>query len=318
MGLPEGVHTDQGAQFESELMTQLCRLWRIDKTRTTPYNPKGKGKVERNNQVLGDSLRSLLLTESQEDLDTLLPQLMRTLRATPHTKTGETANYMMYGRELRLPDHLLYDHALDKSTSTQEYVTQLQDRLSRTYQLLRSQQGSDKLKLVKSEGNDDPLQFVVGDMVLMLNKRRRKGEANKLVPRFVGPFKVVSVYPDTRTYKISRLGQESVQNESRLKLFKSCQNSWGQAPILLEPTRRPNMKGSIKRSQTKAHPNLELVPPRTGRQEEATSGRPSNEVESELSSPAGSKRAEGGQLQNETPAAQERPHRERPDFFGRD
>lgn len=34
MGLPEQICT---AQFGSQLMTELCQLWRVEKTRTTPY-----------------------------------------------------------------------------------------------------------------------------------------------------------------------------------------------------------------------------------------------------------------------------------------
>ena len=40
MGLPEQIHTGQGAQFESQLMTELCRLWSVNKTHTTSYHPK--------------------------------------------------------------------------------------------------------------------------------------------------------------------------------------------------------------------------------------------------------------------------------------
>ena len=32
LGLPEQLHADQGAQFESALMAELCHLWGIDKT----------------------------------------------------------------------------------------------------------------------------------------------------------------------------------------------------------------------------------------------------------------------------------------------
>ena len=39
-GLPEQIHSDQGAQFESQLMAELCQLWNIEKTHTTPYHPK--------------------------------------------------------------------------------------------------------------------------------------------------------------------------------------------------------------------------------------------------------------------------------------
>jgi len=63
-GLPEQLHSDQGAQFQSQLLSDLCRLWGVNKSQTTPYHPQGNGIVERNNRVLGDSLRSLLLTVS--------------------------------------------------------------------------------------------------------------------------------------------------------------------------------------------------------------------------------------------------------------
>ena len=99
MGLPEQIHTDQGAQFEPQLMTELCQLLGVDKTRTTPYHPQANGMVERNNKGLGDSLRAMLLGRGQDERDVLLPQL-RAYRGTPHTATGETANMMMLGREL--------------------------------------------------------------------------------------------------------------------------------------------------------------------------------------------------------------------------
>ena len=35
-GLPEQLHSDQGAQFEGQLIAELCELWSIKKTRTRP------------------------------------------------------------------------------------------------------------------------------------------------------------------------------------------------------------------------------------------------------------------------------------------
>jgi hypothetical protein len=58
----------------------------------------------------------------------------------------------------------------------------------------------------------------------------------------VGPYEVVESYP-SHTYKLEKQNQMSVQNESRLNLYKPCQATQGQAPGLLEATRRPNMKG---------------------------------------------------------------------------
>jgi len=80
-------------------MSDLCRLWGVNQSRTTPYHPQGNGVVGRNNRMLGDALRSLLLGRSQEEWDTVLPQVMRAYRSTPHTSTGETPNPLMLSRE---------------------------------------------------------------------------------------------------------------------------------------------------------------------------------------------------------------------------
>ena len=99
--LPEQIHTDQGAEFESQLMTELCQLWDVDKTRTTSYYPQANSMVERNNKGLGDSFRTMLLERAQEEWDLLLLQLLRAYWGTPHMATGETANMLMLGKELR-------------------------------------------------------------------------------------------------------------------------------------------------------------------------------------------------------------------------
>ena len=140
MGLPEQIHTDQGAQFESQLMTELCQLWEVDKTRTTPYHPQANGMVERNNKGLGDSLRALLLGRGQGEWDILLPQLLRAYRGTPHTTTGETANMMMLGRELRLPDQLQQQPPPEEASPRHEFVIEMKDRLEQAHEALRQLQ----------------------------------------------------------------------------------------------------------------------------------------------------------------------------------
>jgi len=54
-GLPEQMHIDQGTQFQSQLMSDFCKTWRVNQSWTTPYHPQGNGAVERNNRRLDDS-----------------------------------------------------------------------------------------------------------------------------------------------------------------------------------------------------------------------------------------------------------------------
>ena len=228
-GLPEEIHSDRGAQFEGDLMTELCKFWRITKTRTTPYHPQSNGVVERGNRMLGDALRAMLLSyaQAQDSWDTLLPQLMRAFRATPHSVTEETANYLMLGRECRLPDQLAYGtHSIELSDRAR-FALELKERLESAYDLLREQQ---VLPLRSAESEDETL-FKEGDLVLVTQKRRRKGINPKLQPKFDGPFVVQRSF-NNGTYKLEGKG---VINECRLKLFTPCPDRDGQ---LVEPSRR--------------------------------------------------------------------------------
>ena len=63
-GLPDTLHTDQGRNFESSLIKEICSLLGIHKTRTTPYHPQSDGLVERFNRTLLNML-SLATSEDQ-------------------------------------------------------------------------------------------------------------------------------------------------------------------------------------------------------------------------------------------------------------
>ena len=51
-GMPAVIYSDQGREFENNLMQELCLLLGAHKTRTTPYHPAGDGLVDRFNRTL--------------------------------------------------------------------------------------------------------------------------------------------------------------------------------------------------------------------------------------------------------------------------
>ena len=44
-GFPSKIITDQGRNFESELIENLCQVARVKKLRTSPYHPRQMGSV---------------------------------------------------------------------------------------------------------------------------------------------------------------------------------------------------------------------------------------------------------------------------------
>ena len=58
-GFPQRIHSDQGPNFESKLIRELCTLSGMVKSRTTPYHAAGNGMTERFNQTLLGMLGTL-------------------------------------------------------------------------------------------------------------------------------------------------------------------------------------------------------------------------------------------------------------------
>ena len=58
-GFPEKILSDQGRNFESQLISELCELTQVKKLRTTPYWPEGNGSCERFNHTLISMLGTL-------------------------------------------------------------------------------------------------------------------------------------------------------------------------------------------------------------------------------------------------------------------
>ena len=86
-GVPRYLHSDQAPEFMSELMSELCELFELQRTRTTPYRPQSDGLVERFNRTL-IAMLSKFCSEKHNDWDQHLPFLMCAYRASVNESTG--------------------------------------------------------------------------------------------------------------------------------------------------------------------------------------------------------------------------------------
>ena len=125
------LHSDQGTNFISKLVAEICQLFGIHKMRTTLYHPRSDGFIE----------RSFRTRETRREWDELLPLILMSYQATPQASTGVTPNMMMLGRQTRLLLHLaIYSALLEPDGQDQtisKYVTALQDRLRAAYRHAR-------------------------------------------------------------------------------------------------------------------------------------------------------------------------------------
>jgi transposase InsO family protein len=103
-GYPRRIHSDQGTEFQNELVKTIATTMGIEQTRTTAYRPQSDGQVERFNRTLIKMLKSFVADFTNcTTWDELLPMLTSAYNATEHTSTGCTPNLLFLGREANLP-----------------------------------------------------------------------------------------------------------------------------------------------------------------------------------------------------------------------
>ena len=192
-GCPIQILSDQGANFESNLFHELCRLMAIDKVRTSAYKPSTNGNVERWHGTM-HSMLAKFVSDNQRDWDQKLPAVAFAYRTSVQEATQFTPYFLMYGREARIPADLIYGlpPAENVSVSTDEFVEAQRTTLRQAYELTREHLGlSARRRKRQYDLRTRPQEYPVGSWVWVYVPRRKGGRYQKWRSLYQGPFYVV-------------------------------------------------------------------------------------------------------------------------------
>ena len=163
-GIPHRLHSDQGRNFEGDVVRELCALYGVKKTRTTPYHPEGNAQAERFNRTMFGLIRSIDECDRRK-WPAMLPHLVFVYNTTPHCTTGVAPYTLMFGREPAIP----LDQMLGRAGSSwdQEFVHEQSRLLGRAGDLVRERvvkRGNQNKRAHDSKVNAKPIG--VGSRVL--------------------------------------------------------------------------------------------------------------------------------------------------------
>ena len=218
-GFPKEVLSDQGSQFNSELMRQFHALCGASPIRTSPYHPQSNGVVERFHGTMKSMLRKVVEDKPRE-WHRFLPALLFACRELPSETTGFSPFELLFGRSVRGPVSLLQEVWTDDSGDDEDaksvyaYIFELKNIMSEMIQVAMENTKKANVKnKVLFDRKARNRSFSKGDSVLVL----LPSSTNKLLAEWKGPFPVVEVmHPD---YKIRIKGKEKVLHANMLKKY---------------------------------------------------------------------------------------------------
>ena len=169
-GFPEQFISDQGRNFESDLIQELCKIAGVKKLHTTPYHPQSKGQCERFNSTLCNLLGTLSDKE-KSDWKSHLGCMTHAHNCTKHAFTTYSPYYLMFGRHPRLPIDVefgLHKPNCSDNCSKSRYIQKLRRRLNYAHKKASkySSEQAQKYKTSYDKSVKGP-QLQVNDLVLV-------------------------------------------------------------------------------------------------------------------------------------------------------
>ena len=208
-GEPNKVHTDQGSNFESGLMKDICEHLEVEKTRTTPYHPQGNAQVERYNQTIMSICSKLTDKENYQNWDEKLPISVAAYNATEHDTTGKTPNRLMMGREVshNFDKMLPKSQDPDKLETWDDYVQAVDEDTREAFQAAREATGRAVLIYKKHYDSSSHLnKHQVGDTIMLRDFRHLEKGTKKMADPYDGPYYVLDVLSDVN-FRIAKSEQ---------------------------------------------------------------------------------------------------------------
>jgi hypothetical protein len=185
-GVPLELHTDQGQNFDSDLMKRLSELMGWAKTRTTPYHPSSNGLAERFNRTVLQMMRCFV-SQNQEDWGEHLPLLAGAYRSTPHTSTGFTPNRLMLAHEVHLPQEVMLG-LLSADQNKIQYLEKLRSSMKKYEEMARENLKSASIGQKRLHDlRVYERSYDIGDLVYIRDDSKKVGKSPKLQPLWKGP-----------------------------------------------------------------------------------------------------------------------------------
>ena len=179
-GIPEQIISDQGKEFQNEIIEKLCELLDIQKNQTTAYHPQADGLSERFMRPL-KAMISSYINEKQTNWDENIDQLAFAYNTGEHATTKFSPFYLVYGRQPKIPLDLITNEILiDLGFNEDDYASELQRNLQVAFeQVIRNRDFYMQRAQIRHDRKVRAARFKINDLVWLQLKFVKQGRTQK-------------------------------------------------------------------------------------------------------------------------------------------
>ncbi|MEL7307077.1 MAG: reverse transcriptase domain-containing protein [Pseudomonadota bacterium] len=178
-GIPDSLHSDRGANLNSEKMREFCDGLGIKKTATTPYYPQGDGIIERLFRTV-KPLIGIVAEERRMDWDEAISYVEMGLR-NKRNASGFSPNMILFGQNVRAWDTGTLQTTKQHCNSLSGYMSKLINKISDIHNRVNA-------KVVVERENTRQTGYNTGDLVWARKIGSKSGNV-----LFDGPYRIIKV-----------------------------------------------------------------------------------------------------------------------------
>ncbi len=223
-GIPEVIIHDRDVRFTATYWQNLWKERGTEVRFSTAYHPQTDGQTERMNRTVIQIMRTMV-EEYGDEWDECLPMVEMAMNSAKQSSTGMSPYQMVFGREMTLPVDTRLGTGL---VSTNPAVGDLGTRLREVWDTARKQiEKSQQRQKRNADESRRKEEFKVGDQVMLSTEELRLIGSKELMrsvkflPKYIGPFRVISVR-NRNAYKLELPPKFEIHptvNISRLKRY---------------------------------------------------------------------------------------------------
>src|SRR6202011_2358477 len=231
-GMPELIVSDRDSKFMAKFWRELHRIMGTKLLMSTSFHPQTDGHLERVIRSIGQILRSTVDTD-QKDWERRTPLTEFALNSSVNSLSSFALFKLNCGYMPRL---VPFPAKEAKYKGVREFAQRARSNLEMAHNAII--EARVKATYQANRHRSEETVFEVGDLAYLstANLNLPKRRARKLAPKYIGPFKVLEVLPETSDY-ILKLSDELEHRRIHPKFHVSLLRPFEPNDDLLFPSR---------------------------------------------------------------------------------